>query len=171
MNFKRKSISAGLVVALTVIGCSANQKILNEGRVATQERRVILETGGPHEGVWDSFDVILKYNYTGFPDKFEFKGNVNLVDRYDLYNQVARFSVVVNFMDKDFLILKSVMVAGQASSIIRQWNFNYSPLELPAGTHAFNVSYSGVAFEGGSEGGGMAAASGGGSSWSFWKLP
>ncbi len=171
MKFYKKNLaifSFFLIFQTTfIISSCHSMRISREGTVATQEENIVLLEGGPHEGTWQTPDLIVSYSYTSQPDSFRIKGEVNLGDRLKKsFTTVNHFSVRANLLSEEKRILKSFNIIIWGNQVIRTWGFDNS-VPPPDGMKAMNFSYSGVA----AEGGGISKDGNDRISISFWKNP
>lgn len=157
-----------LVLAAALTACQG--KISGyEGTIATQEERIALKSGGPHEGRWQDDNLIVDYQYFRKPDTMTVEGTVRLTRRLTgTFRMVQNFSVRANLLTAEGKIVKSLVIVVVGNSVIRPWTFKRTT-ECPPEVTAMNFSYRGRASEGTRGMGGLRRSDG--VSTSFWKNP
>ncbi|MGD9332252.1 MAG: hypothetical protein PVJ53_13150 [Desulfobacterales bacterium] len=98
------------------------------------EKRIALQTGGPHQGQYDTGDLTVGYTYqlkTDLTGDIDLKGGISSV-RYG----GRKMNIYANFLDDTGKVLqrKIVLASGKSSSNIRNPSSFETTLPLPPGT-------------------------------------
>ncbi len=140
-------LGALLLVTLSS-GCTpvAQQFI---GNRVTNAPVVSLQPGGPHADSWQTFDVIIDYQYHKSGDIFAISGTAQLTQRYEiLYSRLRDLKVFLFLLDDDQRVLTTSMIARSLSVQLNdQMPFNQS-FKLPPGATRISFGYEGLVTEG-----------------------
>ena len=146
-RFSTLFLGALLLVALS-FGCTpvAQQFI---GNRVTNAPVVELQPGGPHADSWQTFDVIIDYQYHKSGDIFAISGTAQLTQRYEiLYSRLRDLKVYLFLLDDDYRVLATSMIARSLSVQLNdQMPFNQS-FKLPPGATRISFGYEGLVTEG-----------------------
>ncbi len=172
MGFNKKTlfIIKGCFMLFSLVGIVACQSSLFSYRGATVEPddRIYLLEEGPRHGLWQTFDLVIEYQYEKKTDMLELSGVVELSHHYrSLYEILNRFYLTVYFLDNEGKVLEGKLVLNSNSlKIDDKFSFKHF-LGIPPGTVSITFSYLG-----GVRGGGRDPDGGGdGGSDSFYKFP
>lgn len=101
-----------------------------------------------NEGVWNTFDVDLKFHSERSGDILSLTGQVMLTQHYQLlYNQVKDFSVYLFLVDEKMRIQKTVPLLG-AAFVTTEFRRSFDvETSIPQGVTAIAFGYRGHAYE------------------------
>ena len=101
---------------LCLSGC-ANFLKPEIGAIAREEARIELVEGGVQDAVWDTSDLALTYSYSESGNAFNFHGTL-VFDRSltDSFTVKRRFSLKMNFLDREGRVLETVDISPLISS-------------------------------------------------------
>ncbi len=156
---------------LSLVGIVACQSSLFSYRGATVEPddRIYLLDEGLGQGLWQTFDLVIEYQYEKKADTLELSGVVELSYHYrSLYEILSRLYLTVYFLDNEGKVLEGKQVFISTSlKIDDKFSFKHF-LEIPPDTVSITFSYMGKV-----RGGGGREPDGGGDggSDSFYKFP
>ena len=163
MGFNKKIlfIIKGCFLLLSLVGIVACQSSLFSYRGATVEPddRIYLLEEGPGHGLWQTFDLVIDYQYEKKADMLELSGAVELSNHYrSLYEILSRFYLTAYFLDNEGKVLEGKQVfISNSLKIDDKFSFKHF-LEIPPGTVSITFSY-------------MGDVKGGGERDSFFKSP
>ena len=165
-KFKGFFIGSFLVVIWGILaGCQEAYFTFN-GKTVAPEARIPLVEGGPHNGVWETDQMVFNYDYSWKSGYFEISGDLSLGQSLSGFRSDGIF-FRVNFIDKDGKLIES-KVAGMADSSHsyeydrETWSVNFSTNPPPEAA-IISFSYFGNARR---EGGWDEPAT-----YSVWKSP
>jgi hypothetical protein len=140
-------LSVLLLVTLS-FGCTPVAQQFVGNRV-TNAAVVTIQPGGPHADSWETFDVIIDYQYHKSGDLFVISGTAQLTQRYEiLYSRLRDLKVYLFFLDDDQRVLDTSMIARSLSvQIDQQMSFKQS-FNLPTGATHISFGYEGLVTEG-----------------------
>jgi len=171
MGFNKKI--TGYFMLLSLVGLVACQSSFFSYRGATVEPddRIYLLEEGPGHGLWQTFDLVIDYQYEKKADMLELSGVVELSHHYrSLYEILSRLYLTVYFLDNEGKVLEGKQVFISTSlKIDDKFSFKHL-LEIPPDTVSFTFSYMG-GVRGGGGGGRDPDGGGDGDSDSFYKFP
>ena len=172
MEFIKKNIFMliGFFMLLSLVGNVACQSSMFSYRGATVEPddRILLDERHG-QGLWQTFDLAIEYQYEKKADVLELSGVGELSHHYrSLYEILNRLHITAYFLDNEGKVLEGKLVFNSNSlKIDDAFSFKHA-LEIPPDTVSFTFSY----FGGVREGGGREPGGGGdGGSDSFYKFP
>ena len=144
------------MLIFALIGCGGKSSHI--GKSVTQENRITIIDGGPHEGLWETNIVKVNYQYNRQPDMLEISGKA-LLKRGRV---VEYFSLSVYLVDGQGKInqLYSLVMAGGRNQI-NEFSFQKS-LKLEPDTQSMVFGYRGAT---------RGIGEGSGSTNDFWKAP
>ena len=148
-----------VVLVVLITGCAGKGWRGWEGRLTKTDNRVILDTGGPHSGIWQTNDLAIHYRYVREVDRLTINGQVKRQARIKHFHRLRAW-VWVHFMDENGYIKESRRLWAQNGSDV-YWQVRYSfnrDWQIPPDTSAMGFSYSG-------------RASDRDVWWDFWRLP
>ena len=166
VGYKSYLVAFGIGMLL-LSGCAGAMSFV--GQTARQEDKVVLMDSGPHEGRWETNDVILDYIYSNQSAIFDINGTVKLSSGLTTgYRDISGFAVRINFLDDEKKVLDSqILYLGGSRAPILTWRYA-KQFNLPDNAVAFNISYRGTVLD----------ASGAGDKgygdtvkWDFWRHP
>ncbi|MFC1859113.1 hypothetical protein ACFL9U_13980 [Thermodesulfobacteriota bacterium] len=174
MKSKRRSLFTALsfLLMLALVACSG-RLFTYQGVTAKPENRIALRENGPHEGVWKTRDLSISYEHSMVGSELEIAGVVEFAQYLRTgYNTLRKFSLAVNYLDPDGIVLDTRPILTQAQRpwiLLKAVSFK-TRFDLPAETAAIAFSYRGQAGDEGG-GGGPMDRHGEGVSWDFWQGP
>ena len=148
-----------VVLAVLITGCAGKGWRGWEGRLTKTDNRIILDTGGPHNGIWQTNDIAIHYRYVREVDRLTINGLVKRQARIKHFHRLRAW-VWVHFMDENGYIKESRRLWAQNGSDV-YWQVRYSfnrDWQIPPETSAMGFSYSGRAADRDVW-------------WDFWRLP
>ena len=166
MKCKAQMILKGLIIIPAMVVLVACQGILLtfDGKPVAPEARIVLKTGGPHMGNWETDHLYFNYDYLWKSGSIEFSGDLALKYPLLAYEFVDYLFFRINFIDGDGNLIESRV----AWSNVYQnnfydhesWSVKFS-MNPPPETTAIGFSYMGRLQEAGRDG----------SDWYLWKSP
>ena len=152
MNRKAKTILLGLICLLSLgaSGC-VETSMMYRGNIVPPVHVVALQENGPNVGRWETFDIIIDYEYVHDGDLMEISGQLRLGQHYQaIYDQLRYLDVYLFFVNEQSRVLETVLFTRNMNSdpeetfsISRRYN-------VPAGTAGISFGYSGTVRELGS---------------------
>lgn len=148
MGFNKKTlfIIKGYFLLLSLVSIVACQSSFFSYRGATVEPddRIYLLDEGPGQGLWQTFDLVIEYQYEKKTDMLELSGVVELSNHYrSLYEILSRLYLTVYFLDNEGKVLEGKQVFISTSlKIDDKFSFKHF-LEIPPGTVSITFSYQG----------------------------
>jgi hypothetical protein len=135
-----------LVTISSLIAFTACTKPISQfynGRLVESSAVLVEKTG-----VWETYDVSIKFVSVKSEDTLSFSGHVELTPNYQLvYNQLRFFNVYLFFVNDQKIVLKTVpLLNSVADSTEITMSFDVSS-EVPQGTTAIALGYSGSVYE------------------------
>jgi hypothetical protein len=128
----KNSIAGGIIgcllfFSMILVACQGLQTT-----VAAQDRIALIQ-GGPHQGSWESSDVILEYQYVAQPGSFKLNIGGSAKRGYD------QLSVWILFLDAEAKVLetKSVYNSGFREKLPRDRGGIEKIFEIPMGSTQF----------------------------------
>ena len=152
---------ATLLVVLVILaaGCSSRGWLGWEGRLTKTDNRTVLETGGPHAGLWQTNDLAIHYRYVREADRLTITGQVKRQARIKYFHRIRAW-IWIHFLDNSGYVKESRRLWAQNGSDV-YWQVRYSfdrDWQMPPDTVAMGFSYSGRAKDRDVW-------------WDFWRLP
>jgi hypothetical protein len=149
-----KNICLGMVCfsALVISGC-VQTSMMYRGQQASPEHVVALQKGGPIAGTWETFDIIIQYEYIQEGAVLEIKGQTALGDSYQsIYTRLNFLDTYLLFLDQDARVLLTADLVSSFNYAIDNY-FRFSKpfsrsFRLPSGTASFTFGYRGEVCEG-----------------------
>ena len=157
LRFSYVVLVAALLV--TVTGCSGKGWRGWEGRLTKADNRQVLETGGPHAGIWQTNDLAIQYRYVRADDRLTITGQVKRQARIKAFHRLRAW-IWIHFLDGEGYVRESRRLWAQNGSDV-YWQIRYSfnrDWQIPPDTVAMGFSYSGRAQDRDVW-------------WDFWRLP
>ncbi len=138
--------------ALVISGC-VQTSMMYQGQLASPEHVVALQKDGPVAGTWETFDIIIQYEYVQGENVFEIKGQTAVGDSYQsLYTQLNFLETYLHFLDQDSrVLLTEDLVSSYNYDIDNFFRFSQPfsrSFKLPSGTSSFTFGYRGEVCEG-----------------------
>jgi len=162
-------VSSVLSIAV-LAGCASLFSF--EGQATKPENRIPVEDGGPYKGVWETYDVIVSYEYKKDGQNLLLTGEANLAGHLTRgFPVIDFFYIHAHLLDENGTIISSKKLLSARN---REYNYFYDPsfnhtILMPPEALSLAFSYSGrVRDSGSSRSDGDQA---GGVDWSFWKMP
>ena len=146
-----------------LVGCATGLTDIR-GADTNPKHRIPLKKDGPHEGVFKTDDLTLKYKYTLDASGLQISGNLELARRLRSFEFLDSFFSHVYFLDAAGKVLdrKELVTASSLDGS----GMKRIPVDkrypLPQGTEAMAFGYKGLVEE---------ASSGTATSWDFWMSP
>jgi hypothetical protein len=160
-----------LSFAYTLLACAGGGATRNAGDPTRPESRVMLESGGTHQGHWQTLDIAINFEYQQAMDRFDMAGAVELQKRIINFPTLDYLRIRVHFLDAEGVILTTHQLwsAGSGANVFYGLvNFNFTrQYPLPPGAKMIAFSYRGRA----SDGGYSRMRGGDRTAWDFWWTP
>lgn len=137
-----------LISCLAVLaGCQSVATYHAGSRVAAGDS-VAMQVGGPHQDVWESFEMVIPYTYERRGDLLEISAAARLGDHYRwLYTRLNRLHLYLYFLDAENVVVSTALL----TSTFRQPAYDLiefrRTLTVPARAVAFSFGYEGAVSE------------------------
>jgi len=166
-----KAFGSFLLIIL-LVAC-AGRLTTYKGLWVTEDNRISLQDGGPHQGNWQTRDVAFEYTYQQETQNLQISGVVKLGGYLITgFNTLEYLILDIYTLDADGIVLNSELILNYAYrrdlDLLGEMTFG-NQLALPADTAAIAFGYRGRVTEGG--GGTGVTRSGDQIAWEFWKIP
>ncbi|MGK2905487.1 MAG: hypothetical protein ACSLFH_03965 [Desulfuromonadales bacterium] len=151
MNAMLKMTHFGLLSLLILCtSCAATSNQFVGNSVAPQHQVVALQPGGASAGLWQTFDIVINYQYKRVGDLFEFSGAAELTPRYEmLYENLRDLRVFLFFLDDKAHVLRANMLARSLTNRVDE-RLGFTRLyNIPPGTASITFGYDGNVSEAG----------------------
>jgi len=137
------TLLVALLISFGVIGCQS-VATFHVGHKVPVEESVFLHDGGPHQGSWESFEVVIPYSYEQRVGTLEIAATARLGEHYrSIYHQLNRFDLYLYFLDESSTVLATAALASSfRQSTNDPINFRRT-LAIPVGAVAFSFGYQG----------------------------
>lgn len=136
-----------LLFSLGVFGCQS-AATFHVGHKVPAGESVPLDTGGPHQGTWESFEVVIPYTYVQRAGTLEIAAMARLGDHYrSLYDNLNRFDLDLYFLDASNTVLVTTAVTSSFRQSTNEPISFKRTLAIPAGAVAFSFGYQGEVSE------------------------
>ena len=155
MRFKKHLINICMAVLLlalvTVFSGCVSVFSPYEGKEVSENNRIPLMQGGPHEGNWETEQVGFRYSYTLRSNTLSISGELFChAASFWTYEIVDSLVFRISFIDSDAKLIESrILWSLVTDKFFYQWQIKERSLELPPNTAAVGFSYSGSIREGG----------------------
>jgi len=163
-SFTIKHIVTGVVFFVFLHGCLGGISGW-KGHTVREDNRIPLEdTADKVQGVWNTGDLSLKYDYVIREGRIKLDGEATLTDKITHFTKLDHLSIMVQFLDREGMALgHEILYLSASSSMIPMIkpSFNRS-FVLPSGTASMSFSYSGKVSDGSGDDG---------IDWNFWSTP
>jgi hypothetical protein len=139
MNAKLKTFSLGFVFLLILVSGCATPSSQSLGDIVSKPV-IGLQPGGPHSGLWKTFDINIDYGYKFSGDIFSITGFATLSDFYVMkYSRLNDLQVYLLFLDGNSRVLESNLLARDLSGKINTKLELNKSFKAPAGS--VNISF------------------------------
>lgn len=165
----RAILISAVILLTTVLGACRFGSFTYRGVTVAEENIIVLKEAGPHEEVWKTEDLSVKYSYHKEADRLKFSGLIDFDDslKYN-FTRLDDFDLLIHFLDAENTILAYQYLSSQSYYYeIVEIPFDID-FALPPGTRSISFSYEGEASEGGSN---RFDPQDGGTFWHFWRTP
>jgi len=166
-----KAVGSFLLIIL-LVAC-AGRLTTYKGLWVTEDNRISLQDGGPHQGNWQTRDVAIEYTYQQETQNLQISGVVKLGGYLTNGFRTLEYLILdIYTLDTDGIVLNSELMLNYGYrrdlDFVGEITID-NQLALPPDTAAIAFGYRGRV----SEGGGTVPKSGGGDgiAWEFWKIP
>jgi hypothetical protein len=122
MKFKKKILFTIklyflLIFLFSLVACQGSL-FSYRGRTVEPDRRIELLENGPHEGIWQTNDLTIKYRYEKKADIMQLSGVAELSDRYKFFDEVVeRFYLTLFFLDNKDRVLEDKEILHSSYSL------------------------------------------------------
>ena len=145
MSAKAKLASLFLACLLVFVAGCVETAMLYHGKHVTSVPVVILQEGPPVAGRWETFDMIIDYQYQRNGDRLELSGQAALSQHYQMnYAGVPRMVAYLFFLDQDARVLETVFLVSAWSNGVEDVQHFSKSYRFPAGTTGISFGYSGA---------------------------
>jgi len=155
-----KTSSLGLIgfLALVVSGC-VETSMMYRGNTVSTAPVIALQESGPNAGTWETFDLVIDFEYTQDRDVLEITGEVALTQHYHVvHDRLRHLYVYLFFVDENSQVLETFSFVGNLSGSSEERLRVSRRYKIPAGTTGISFGYDG-------------AVGGWDSNASFYELP
>jgi hypothetical protein len=122
-----------LIVFLVIITACQGGLFSYRGRIVEPDKRLALSEGGPHKGSWQTFDLMVDYQYEQKAGKLHLSGVAELSYHYKAnYDNLDHFYLTVFFLDTEGKVLDSELVLNAISSDLDETFPFEKNLEIPS---------------------------------------
>ena len=148
MSIKCKFIFFSFTCLLSLaLGC-AEIKMFYHGNTVSSVPVVVLQEGTPTAGRWETFDLIIEYEYIQKSDSITISGEASLTQHYQmLYTSIIRMDTYIFFLDEDSRVLETASLINVWTNSTRDIQIFSKFYKVPIGTKRVSFGYSGVAQE------------------------
>ncbi len=177
MRAKKRALIAfklfGSFLLIILLVACAGRLTTYKGLWVTEDNRISLQDGGPHQGNWQTRDVAIEYTYQQETQNLQLSGVVKLGGYLITgFNTLEYLILDIYTLDADGIVLNSELILNYVYrrdlDLLGEMTFD-NQLALPADTAAIAFGYRGRVTEGG--GGFNKNIIGDRIDWDFWKLP
>lgn len=153
------------ILMLVFLGCTPTAEFYQGNRVAS-EQAVRIVPGGPHQGTFETFDLVVNYAYAQDGDSFKINGQATLGDHYRrLYSRLNYLHVYLFCLDSDDRVVKTISLVHALTPDPKELFAFERAVNLPSGATGIAFGYDGSVSESGDN-----SESGGSHSY-FFQLP
>ena len=118
--------------------------MLYHGKHVTSVPVVVLQEGREVAGRWETFDLVIDYQYQRNGDNLELSGQAALSQHYQMnYAGVSRMQTYLFFLDQDARVLETAFFVTPWSSGVEDIQEFSKSYTMPAGTTGLSIGYSG----------------------------
>jgi hypothetical protein len=144
MNIRRKIISLGVFsLILFGSGCVPLSEQFIGNRVSSGPVAV-LQPGGTSADTWQTFDILIDYQYKRDGDVLAISGTARLTQHYVImYASLRDLRVFLFFLDDNQRVLKSSLIARSLSNEIDDTLQFKQSFQMPPGTTRIAFGYDG----------------------------
>lgn len=150
---KRTTVRLSLLAAIAALfllslgGCQNVASFHVGGKVPSADS-VPLLTGGPHQGTWDSFEIIIPYTYEQRGSTLDISADCRLGPHYQsLYNRLSRLDLYLYFVDESNTVLATSLLTSAYRQTTDETITFRRTLAIPSGTEGFSFGYQGAVSE------------------------
>jgi len=119
--------------------------MLYNGAQVTSVPVVVLQEGPPVAGRWETFDLVIDYQYQRHGDRLELSGRAALSQHYQMnYAGVSRMQTYLFFLDQDARVLETAFFVTPWSNGVEDIQEFSKSYTMPADTTALSIGYSGA---------------------------
>ena len=146
------------LLAFVASGCVATE-MLYRGNTVSAVPVLALQEDGLNAGVWETFDLIIEYEYSQAGNVMEITGDVSLTQHYQItYDRLRRLSVYLFFVDENSQVLETLSFVNIMTGSTEERLRLSRRYNIPAGAVGISFGYKG-------------SVDCRDSYWSFYKLP
>ncbi|RLB64751.1 MAG: hypothetical protein DRH08_09015 [Deltaproteobacteria bacterium] len=149
MSVKVKMAFLGFIcLSSLALGC-VELAMLYHDKTVSNAPVVALQEGSAITGRWETFDLVINYQYTKKVDSLKISAQAALSSHYQMtYDKLAKMRVYIFFLDKDSRVMETALFADTWSSNTRDVQEISSSYKTPPGTAGFSFGYSGQVRDG-----------------------
>lgn len=121
---------------------------LYQGNPVASDHVMPLQSGGPHGGDFENFDLVMTYQFTRDGDVFEISGRAELGQHYQMvYDKINDLRIYLFFVDADSRVLQTVLLTSAATGMTAQQLRFSRFFKVPRGATGFSFGYDGKVSE------------------------
>lgn len=136
-----------LLFPLSLVGCQS-AATFHVGHKVPSGESVQLDAGGPHQGSWETFEVVIPYTYEQHDGTLVISAEARLGDHYrSLYDSLNRFDLDLYFLDETNTVLATTAVTSSFRQSTSDPIIFKRSLAIPVGAVAFSFGYQGEVSE------------------------
>jgi len=141
---KTNTLGLLCLLALFVSGCVETSMMFHGNKIPSVPV-VALQEGGPHTETWQTFELIVNYDYTKDKDNIVISGQAVLSEHYQMnYGYLKELIVYFFFLDRDSRVLETVHLARAWTGSIDEHLTFSEDYNVPTGTTAISFGYTGA---------------------------
>ena len=148
-NGKLKLLICGLatILLIGISGCQVQPiESYYVGLQTPPDKSLPLLKQGIHSGQWETFDLMVNYQYQVENDSLEISGKVTLVNYYQINKTSLRdLELFLFFLDGDSMVSQTVRVLKTLSSDLYASHPFEKNFQIPTATKAISFGYRGSA--------------------------
>ena len=142
-----KAISLGLVCVLAIVisGCGETA-MMYRGNTVSSVPVVTLQEDFPRAGTWETFDLVIDYEFAQDGDVLEITGEVALTQHYHIvYDRLRHLYVYLFFVDTNSQVLETFSFVGNLTGSTEERLRVSRRYKIPIGATGISFGYDGAA--------------------------
>ncbi len=147
MSGTMKTTSLGLIcfLAIVVSGC-VKTSMLYRGNTVSSVPVVTLQEDFPNAGTWETFELVIDYEYLRNGDFLEITGEVALTQHYHLvYDRLRHLYVYLFFVDQNSQVLETHSFVDNLTGSTEERLRVSRRYKIPIGATGISFGYDGAA--------------------------
>jgi hypothetical protein len=144
MSVKIKIVCLSFTCLLFLAAGCVETAMKFHGNPVTSVPVVALLEGGPHAGIWKTFDLVIDYTYKQNGGVLDISGQCALSEHYRMsYANISRIFVYLFFLDEDSRVLETLSFPNNWLGGTDEVQLFSQSHKIPAGTTTISFGYSG----------------------------